>query len=319
MELLFAFGNNTNPYINLATEWELVNNNKEDEICLYLWQNHNTVVIGANQNPYLELNLDNIKKDNVNIARRRTGGGCVFHDSGNLNFSFIMDKKHYNIKKQLSVIQTGLKSIGIQAEISGRNDMTSNGKKFSGNAFYQSQNTCLHHGTLLISTDFSKMKNYLMPRPSKLKKNGVSSVESRVINLSDIMPCTPDSISILLKKAFEEVYQKKASKLDININENISKLAKEWQSEKYIFGKWKDFNPSFKESFDWGSAEIELVLENGIITETIISSDSLNPLSIAKVSTLLTGKNSNDIYNMATKDNIAMDIINLVRGKLCTN
>jgi lipoate-protein ligase A len=320
MELYFANGNNTNPYINLATEWELFINNLKDKICLFLWQNDNTVVIGANQNPYIELNLENIKKDNISIARRRTGGGAVFHDSGNLNFSFIMDKKNYDVKKQLLVVQNALKSVGIFAEVSGRNDIAINGRKFSGNAFYETKDICLHHGTLLINTDFEKMKYYLTPRQAKLKKHGVSSVESRVINLAEVIPSiTPSRIATSLKLAFEEVYQKKSQTLDIKPNDEIQSLAALWQTDKYIFGKWKDFKPVLNANFDWGSVEIELNISNGKISDASISSDSLHPSSIELAKNLITGKNSNEINNMATNDNIAGDIISLVRGKLCIN
>jgi hypothetical protein len=164
------------------------------------------------------------------------------------------------------------------------------------------------------------MKNYLNPKKAKLKKNGVSSVESRVVNLAEFAPdITPCDIAISLKNSFEDAYQNKSYDLDIKINEKITSLASLWQSEKYIFGKWKDFSPLFTASFDWGYVELELDIKNGKISDLLISSDSLHPISIELAKKLLTGKNTNDINNMATNDNIAMDIINLVRGKICTN
>ncbi|NLL56183.1 MAG: lipoate--protein ligase [Clostridiales bacterium] len=320
MEIYFAFGRNTNPYINLATEWDKVQNNAKNSICLFLWQNQNTVVIGANQNPYRELNLDAIKENGTSIARRRTGGGAVYHDLGNLNFSFIADKSLYDAKKQLSVVQMALKTFGLKAEISGRNDITLNGRKFSGNAYYKDKNNCLHHGTLLINTDFNTMKNYLSPRESKLKKYGVSSVKSRVINLADIAKnVTPKDIAFSLKTAFEQVYGQKSKELDINTNDNIIALAEAWQNDNYIFGKWKDFDAKIEQSFEWGTVEIDLNLANDTIEEIFISSDSLYPKSIEKAKELLTGKKSNDINFLATNDTVMMDIINLVRSKICLN
>lgn len=315
MRLKFAFGNCTNPYINLATEWNLLENNKKDSVTLFLWQNDNTVVIGANQNPYLECDCDQIEADGALIARRRTGGGAVYHDLGNLNFSFIADAENYDVAKQLSVILKAVLSYGIECEFSGRNDITANGRKFSGNAFYNTKNNCLHHGTLLIKTDSAKLKKYLCPRPEKLASKGVKSVESRIINLSEINPqITAKNIIEPLKNAFEKVYGGKASELNIDINnEQILNLAKVWQSDGYIFDKWKNFTSVIKGSFSWGFADVQLRLNGGTITEALIASDSLFPKSIAAAEELFAGKKLGEIAFIQSEDKIIQDLIKLLR------
>lgn len=318
MELFFTFGNNTNPYLNLALEWSIFEKN-ENGVCLFLWQNDNTVVIGANQNPYLECNLQAMEKDNVKIVRRRTGGGAVYHDLGNLNFSFIASKESYDVKKQMSVIQKALSNFGVAADISGRNDILCEGKKFSGNAFYTTDKNCLHHGTILIDTNFEKMKAYLLPNKEKLAKKGVTSMESRVVNLSSICPdITIQSITEQLKSAFEKVYNQKCKSLDINENPRVNELAANFANDKYIFGTWADFKSKIKGSFEWGIAEIELDITGGNIINVRIASDSLYPSSIEKTEKLLLGKNTQGIKNMQAFDIVSHDIINLIRSKLCT-
>ena len=123
------------PFLNRAVEQYLTEHQEEGVVTLYLWKNQQTVVIGFNQNPYSECNVKLLLDEGGHLMRRGTGGGAVYHDLGNINFSFIADKRLYDVKKQLSVIQDALLAYGLEAEISGRNDLTCQGRKFSGNAF----------------------------------------------------------------------------------------------------------------------------------------------------------------------------------------
>lgn len=320
MKLYFGTGDKTNPYLNLSAEWEIYENCGEKEVYLFLWQNADTVVIGANQNPYSECNRDNIICDNVKIARRKTGGGAVFHDMGNLNFSFVASKNVYDVKKQLSVIGKALEHFGVKSSFSGRNDILCEGRKFSGNAFYTSKVACLHHGTILINADFSRMKKYLTVNKDKLAKKGVPSVESRVINLSEVaMGITVKSIIPALKEAFENVYGGKANPLEIDwTSEKITSRAATWAGEDYIFGKWKEFAADIRGSFDWGCAEIGIRKNGGTIETIKIASDGLYPDKIAGIEKLLSGKSCEEITNMKSDDDVENDIINLLGSKICT-
>ncbi|UKI19042.1 MAG: hypothetical protein L6V89_08115 [Oscillospiraceae bacterium] len=139
---------------------------------LYLWQNRNTVVIGRNQNPWRECNMEAIRRDGVTLVRRSSGGGAVFHDDGNLNFTFIAPKELYNLEKQLSVVLRALESFGLHAEFSGRNDILLDGRKFSGNAFSHSHGISMQHGTLLIKTDMTRLAKYLSPSQAEAERKG---------------------------------------------------------------------------------------------------------------------------------------------------
>ena len=141
------------PYYNLAIEEVLLESVQQGESILYLWQNAATVVIGHNQNPWKECRVGHLEEDNGHLARRLSGGGAVYHDIGNLNFTFLCSDKDYDLKKNLSVIVEACRANGIAAEISGRNDILVQGCKFSGNAFYHTHGNSYHHGTLMVNVD----------------------------------------------------------------------------------------------------------------------------------------------------------------------
>ena len=212
----FLISNQTNPYWNIAVEQYLVAH--ATDITLYLWSNRRTVVIGQNQNPYSEVNLDALLGDGGFLMRRRTGGGAVYHDDGNINFSFVVPKALYDQGRQFRVVQHAVESFGLHTELSGRNDiLVANDslptthyplptyRKFSGNAFSKGLHNDLHHGTILIDGDMEALQHYLRPKPAKLQKHGVSSVKSRVANLHDLNPdITVASIQPRLQKAFAD-------------------------------------------------------------------------------------------------------------------
>lgn len=209
-----------NPWINLALEEYFLVNHSKNEVVLFLWQNKDTVVIGRNQNPWSECNLPLMEEDNIRLARRITGGGAVFHDIGNINFSFILDRVTYDVGRQCGVIINGLKKLGINALISGRNDMTVDGKKFSGNAFGFRGKNALHHGTILIGADKEKMSRYLTVSHDKIKAKGIASVKSRVTNLSDIMPnITVDIVKEAVIKSFTDEYGLAGEIVDFKAND----------------------------------------------------------------------------------------------------
>lgn len=177
---------NTSPYYNLALERSLFDFVDEDTVILYLWQNSHTIVIGKNQNAYAECKVDAFISAGGTLARRPSGGGAVYHDLGNLNFSIICEESIAKEHTYQRIVKEALDYFGIVSEFNGRNDLTVDDKKFSGNAFYVKDDVLCQHGTILINSDFKELSKYLTPDISKLERNHVKSVESRVVNLSEI-------------------------------------------------------------------------------------------------------------------------------------
>ena len=314
IKLQIILGNQYNPYLNLAVESKLLDNFLPNTVSLFLWKNRQTVVIGTNQNPYSECDVNALLEEGGHLARRRTGGGAVYHDLGNLNFSFVADKNIYDVNRQMHVIQKALLNFNLETEVSGRNDITYQGRKFSGNAFAKTKFQGLHHGTILIKTDSERLQRYLKVKPAKLHKHGVKSVASRVINLSEVADITSENIIPHLIKAFEDIYQNTATIIDFNdlCNENAIQLSQNISSEEYLFGKWKEFHTKKSASFDWGNIDIDLDIDEdkGIIKDINIASDSLEPAAIEAAIELLKGA---DLKESPSSDNkIIKDIISLI-------
>ena len=314
IKLQIILGNQHNPYLNLAVESNLLDNFLPNTISLFLWKNRQTVVIGTNQNPYSECDIDSLLTEGGFLARRRTGGGAVYHDLGNLNFSFVADKNIYDVKRQMQVIQKALLNFNLETEVSGRNDITYQGRKFSGNAFAKNKNQGLHHGTILIKTDSERLQKYLKVKPAKLHKHGVKSVSSRVINLSEVADITSENIIPHLTKAFEDVYQETATIISFDdlCDDKAIRLSQQIGSNEYLFGKWKEFHTKKSATFAWGSIDLDIDIdeENGIIKDINIASDSLEPKSIEAAIELLKGANIKE--NPSSENQIVNDIISLI-------
>ena len=281
-----------NPHYNLAVEKYLLDTVAPNECILYLWQNQNTVVIGRNQNAWLECRTTLLEEEGGHLARRLSGGGAVFHDLGNLNFTFLISKENYDVDRQLSVIQAACALAGIRAEKSGRNDLLAEGSKFSGNAFYQVGQNAYHHGTLLIDVDMDKLSRYLSPSKAKLEAKGVSSVRSRVINLKELSPgLTCEKMRELMIKGFEEVYGLTAENITIprEAMAGIEETARHNGSWDFLYGTPLPFTFSCERKFDWGIFQLQLQAKNGIIQAVKVYSDAMDWTLPAKVEQALTG------------------------------
>lgn len=282
---------NIDPYHNLALEELLLENVEKNECILYLWQNKNIVVIGRNQNAWNECKVSYLEENGGKLVRRLSGGGAVFHDLGNLNFTFLVQEENYNVDKQLQVIIKALEKFGLHAEKNGRNDITIDERKFSGNAFYKTNGHCYHHGTLMVNVNLQDLSKYLSVSKEKLKSKGVNSVKSRVINLSslseDITICT---LKEKLYEAFGEVYGYVPKKIDENsINkELLNKKIEKFKSWDWKYGRKINFQYEVKNRFDWGDILLQFNVENGKIHEIEIYSDAMNQDFIIKLRELLT-------------------------------
>lgn len=314
-KIQIILGKQYNPHLNLAVESSLLNEGKPDVVTMYLWKNRQTVVYGYNQNPFTECNVELLLSEGGHAARRRTGGGAVYHDLGNLNFSFVADKKLYDVTKQMNVIKNALRHIGLETEVSGRNDILLEGRKFSGNAFGIYKERRLHHGTILIKTDAEKLARYLKVNPAKLQKHGVKSVTSRIINLSEVAEITSETIIPYLTESFEEIYETKAEYVDFDsyLTDNILKTRDLFASDDYLFGKWRNFETKKSAQFPWGLVELDIKIneEKGIIEDISIASDGLEPELVDETERILIGASIKKAPDCG-KNEVAKDILTLI-------
>ena len=269
----------TDPYHNIATEKYLLDHLEPGDCVLYLWQNKNTVVIGRNQNAWAECRTTLLEQEDGKMARRLSGGGAVFHDMGNLNFTFLVNDEDYDVDKQLSVIQTALAGLGLTAEKSGRNDLLVEGRKFSGNAFFHQGGHAYHHGTLLVSADMEKLSRYLTPPKAKLEAKGVASVRSRVANLTEFAPdLTCDKLRKHMAEAFSNVYALPCNDkiLPEVAQADIEAFANKLSSWEWLFGSRLPFSFSCESKFDWGWIQVQLQVESGVVIAAQVYSDAMD-------------------------------------------
>ena len=266
------------PYRNLAIEEHLLLNCAKDQCILYLWQNRHTIVIGRNQNAWKECLVSKLEADDGFIVRRLSGGGAVYHDLGNLNFTFLVNKENYDLNKQLQVIIEAVGKFGIKAERSGRNDILIDGKKFSGNAFYETGSQAYHHGTIMLNVNIDELSKYLTVSKEKLKSKGVDSVRSRVANLIDFRSdITLDMLKESLFEAFQEVYGLKANIISVEEldQSDLDKRTAYFASWDTIFGKRIDFQHEISKRFEWGQILVQFGVDSGVIKEVAVFSDSM--------------------------------------------
>lgn len=291
-------------YWNFALEEYMLDTVKDNEFIFYVWRNSPSVLIGRHQNIYSECNLDIMKKEGVKIVRRRSGGGTVYFDLGNVTYSFIAPKKIFNIDDNFNFVIKALDKVGFNTYRSGRNDIIYNDFKISGNAFYNTSNRYLHHGTILLNVDIENMAKYLNVSKKKLESKGVKSVKSRVANLSSF---NKDLYYDDIVKAFYETYTEIAGN-NITITEiesfqsnpDFKKYYDKHISSDWIYGKNPAFNQSIKERFDWGEVDIYLQVKENKIINAHIYTDSLFPDLFDKINELLSESdyNKNSITNI---------------------
>ena len=299
----------TSIYKNLAIEEYLLNYIKNKNLTiLFLWQNRDCVVIGKHQNAFQECNTDLLYIHKVDLARRITGGGAVFHDIGNLNFSIITSASDYNKDKSMLLIQEALQSCGFPTELSGRNDILIGDKKISGNAYFKDCSVGLHHGTLLVHCDLEKMDSLLNADMNKMARHGVRSVKSRVMNLNESNPeVTINTIKSAITDGFISFYGDDRSHslhmADLYEDSIFLNFYEKYLSNEWNYGKELSPMRYHKCSFDWGTAEIGYLLENGVLTSAILYTDYINPVFINKFTTFLENKKIEDLKNNDFWDN----------------
>lgn len=264
------------PYLNLAIEQYLFENCDDD--VFMLWQNEPCVVIGKNQNAYTEINFDLLNEKGVKVVRRITGGGAVYHDFGNLNYTFISDKRSEGIDFAYftAPIIEALSSFGIDACLSGRNDILVDGKKISGNAQHTSGTRVLHHGTLLFDSELDFLSSLLKVDEEKIKSKAIKSTRSRVTNIKPLLS-SEMTVAQFVESLSNFVIKKYSPELiEAPVCEKIALLRARNASEEWIFpdkAYLSGYSITRKKKYPYGLVTIFLNMKNDIITDVKIRGD----------------------------------------------
>lgn len=269
----------TDAHVNMATDEWFLKHVKADDLILHFYQNENAVIIGKGQNPWVECDLEAMERDGVQLARRLSGGGAVYHDLGNLNFSFICGKDRFHKEALLDLVVKALSDLGIVCSFSGRNDLLCDGRKFSGNALADYRGAKLFHGTLLVSGDLEKLSRYLTVDPKKIRSKGISSVRSRVCNLTEFCPTlTVQALQKNLVRAFAE-WGGYYGEFSFSRREclEVEELAMNHRDPAWYLGRSPKFDFDFRERLPWGSVQLCILAEKGIITAVQAFSDAMDP------------------------------------------
>lgn len=314
----------TDPYTNLAIEACLLRSAREGEPILYLWQNERTVVIGRNQCASAECDVERLERDGGHLARRRSGGGAVYHDLGNLNFTFVTTAGEYDQGEQTGVILDAVRSLGIAAERTGRNDLVvDGGRKFSGHAYQHTGAASCHHGTIMVSVDVDALGRYLTVSPLKLQAKGVRSVRSRVTNLQELDPgLTVAALKDALRASFANRVGRPVTQADV-CELDQRELARERErfcSSAWLYKGERRFAESHQSRFGWGSARVDLTREDGVISDLVVFSDGLEAERIEAIPGLLVGAKdapeelAHRLRAGGFTEDVAADVARLVAG-----
>ena len=314
------------PYYNLAVEEHLFNTATES--VFMLWQNDKTVVIGKNQNAYTEVDSSVAQKHGVKIARRITGGGAVYHDLGNVNYSFInpnAETDGIDFEYFTRPMISALSSIGVNAKLSGRNDLeTLDGLKISGSAQHRVGNRVLHHGTLLFSSDISFLSSVLTPDIAKLSSKAVKSVKKRVCNVSELtsLKSVGEFINAIKASIVKEFSPAEISPPN---NDEIDALYNRNSSYKWIFGEKSmvsDYQITNAKRFDFGSVKVEAELSRNVIKSIKITGDFFGENDVSVLQELLSNVSLSNLETALENVNVSnyilgmtnLEFINLIKN-----
>ncbi len=294
--MIYIDSPSTDPAFNLALEQYVFDHMDRNQEYFMLWQNANTVVIGKNQNAFAEVNQKIADEKNISVVRRLSGGGAVYHDLGNLNFTFILDAKDatdLDIRLFCQPIADMLLSLNVPAQVNGRNDITIEGKKFSGNSQYLKQGRIMHHGTLMFQSDLSVVADVLNVSADKFQSKAAKSVKSRVTNIAPYLPAdfTLEKFKALLLKHIlktETVEPYVFSEAELAAIEQIKK--DRYDKWEWNYGSSPAYNVEKSRRFEGcGKIEVHMNTENGTITDLQFFGDYFGVSDSAELAQMLKG------------------------------
>ena len=281
----------TDPAFNLALEEYVFESLSKDYNYFILWQNASTVVVGRHQNTFNEVDEAFIRENNITVVRRLSGGGAVYHDLGNLNFTFIQDAagKEPDLGLFCRPVAQAIRTLGADAEVNGRNDITVNGMKFSGNAQYVKYGRVMHHGTLLFDSQLEVAAKALRPDPEKIKAKGVASVRSRITNLKPLLP-EGTTLEIFRDALLKALFEKEQMEVYTLTDADLTAIAA-LKDDRYGTWAWNwGASPACDMTFSGriegcGQLSLQFRVKKGFITDAILYGDFFSagdPQALAK-------------------------------------
>ncbi|WML38729.1 lipoate--protein ligase [Neobacillus sp. OS1-2] len=286
----------TDPRINLAIEEYALKNLDINESYLLFYINEPSIIIGKNQNTIEEINTEYVEGNGIHVVRRLSGGGAVYHDLGNLNFSFITKddgESFHNFRKFTEPVVEALKKLGVNAELSGRNDLEVEGRKISGNAQFSTRGRMFSHGTLLFHSEMDHVVAALKVKKDKIESKGIKSVRSRVANISEFLAEQIDIKefrSLILTSIFEGQEQIPEYVLTEEDWEKIHQLSKErYQNWDWNYGRSPKFNLQHSHRFPVGSIDVRLEVNKGILENCKIYGDFFGVGEVSDIENRLKG------------------------------
>jgi lipoate---protein ligase len=295
--MLFIDNENiTDPRVNLAIEEFALKHLDINETYLLFYINEPSIIIGKNQNTVEEINADYVREEGIHVVRRLSGGGAVYHDLGNLNFSFITKddgNSFHDFKKFTNPVVKALKKLGVHAELSGRNDILADGKKISGNAQFSTKGRMFSHGTLLFDSEIENVVSALNVRMDKIESKGIKSIRSRVTNIREhldhdmTMEEFKETLLVYLFEDFDAIPKYELTESDW---EEIRKISRgRYANWDWNYGKSPKFNVELSNRFAAGSVDIRLHIVKGIIQESKIFGDFFGVGDVSDIENKLNG------------------------------
>ncbi|PAK46044.1 lipoate--protein ligase [Priestia megaterium] len=287
---------NYDPRINLAIEEYALKHLDINETYLLFYINEPSIIIGKNQNTIEEINTKYVEDQQIHVVRRLSGGGAVYHDKGNLNFSFITKddgNSFHNFKKFTEPVVEALKKLGVNAELSGRNDLMAEGRKISGNAQFSTKGRMFSHGTLLFDSEIENVVSALKVKKDKIESKGIKSIRNRVANISEFLEqkvTVEEFREMLLRYIFDGEENITEYKLTEKDWETIHQISKErYQSWDWNYGKSPKFNLQHSHRFPVGQIDVRLEVNKGEIDACTIYGDFFGVGDVQEVQEKLTG------------------------------
>jgi len=288
----------TDPYINLALEEYVLQNFGHEDTFLLFYINEPSIIIGKNQNSIEEINRDYVESNNIKVVRRLSGGGAVYHDEGNLNFSFITraaGDSFHNFAKFTEPVVQALNALGVPAELVGRNDLLVEGRKISGNAQFATKGRMFNHGTLMFDSEIEHVVQALNVSKEKIESKGIKSIRSRVANISEYLtePMTMEQFKEhILRSIFavDDVKDVPTYELTEEDWQRVHEISENrYQRWEWNFGKSPAFNMKVSHKFPSGLLDVRLDVKKGIIENCKIYGDFFGIGEIADVEKALIG------------------------------